>query len=348
MSNRRSVSVGAVSAMVALIFFVLILSACGGYTYRQPPADPYLEQRLRLLETIVTNQQEEIEQLSGQTISPEERYARAEAQISQIQDTIREQTDSVEVRQSIDLPVIRFSYEENFAGDAIRPSTIEDELPERKVTRIQNVELEPKRLIATPSNEAKFDGWNWMERRMARKLAEKFNAPAETNAAVGNRPDLLGNRLERKRFLGPTGEIVDLDDFRDFRNVVLVFHRGFAGYVCISCSVYTISLVRASSQFEDQDAQVLLVYPGAAESIPAFLEAIKNIDESIRIPYPILLDVDLGAVDKLDIRGSLAKPTAIIIDKQGKVSYAYTGESLDDRPSVDTLLSELKRINAGG
>jgi peroxiredoxin len=60
----------------------------------------------------------------------------------------------------------------------------------------------------------------------------------------------------------------------------------------------------------------------------------------------VLLDVNLNAVKTLDIKGSLAKPTSIIVDEGGVVRYIYAGKSFDDRPSVKTLLAELDALPA--
>ncbi len=57
--------------------------------------------------------------------------------------------------------------------------------------------------------------------------------------------------------------------------------------------------------------------------------------------FPVLLDVNLGAVEKFDIKGALAKPTSLIVDKEGLVRFAYVGESYDDRPSAKLLLEAL-------
>ena len=62
------------------------------------------------------------------------------------------------------------------------------------------------------------------------------------------------------------------------------------------------------------------------------------------IPYPIFLDINLQTVDELGIRADLAKPSTYIIDRQGKVRFAYVGESIADRPTVDSVLKQLSRI----
>ena len=53
---------------------------------------------------------------------------------------------------------------------------------------------------------------------------------------------------------------------------------------------------------------------------------------------PLALDVSLLLVRALGIEDNLARPTSLLIDKQGLVRYAYVGETIADRPSVNDLL----------
>lgn len=194
--------------------------------------------------------------------------------------------------------------------------------------------------LIMPSPEFQFDTWSSGEQRTVEKLTSKFGAGTEKEE-VSNREDLVGKPIPVRRFLGPNGDILDLNDFKGSKNVVLVVLRGFSGQVCIGCSSYTLALENAQEDFDARDTQVLLVYPGSGASIPAFLESIRKAGGEKQLPYPVLLDLDLNAVQVLDIRGSLAKPTSLVIDKQGIVRFAYTGKRFDDRPSVKSILAEI-------
>ena len=59
------------------------------------------------------------------------------------------------------------------------------------------------------------------------------------------------------------------------------------------------------------------------------------------MPFPILLDEELKAVDFFKIRASLAMPSTYILDQQGQVRFAYVGTTVADRPSIDALLQQL-------
>jgi hypothetical protein len=77
--------------------------------------------------------------------------------------------------------------------------------------------------------------------------------------------------------------------------------------------------------------------------VPAFVQAVQSLRRDPP-PMPLALDVSLALVRGLGIEGNLAKPTALVLDGQGIVRYAYTGSSIADRPSVDDLITAVSRI----
>lgn len=152
-------------------------------------------------------------------------------------------------------------------------------------------------------------------------------------------------------FTDINGNATSLKDYRDKKNVVLVVTRGFAGTVCIYCSTQTSRLLTGYSEFEKRDAEVVVVFPvskpGDSEQQKNFVTAIKNKLDAPpeKIPFPIVLDVELKAVDQLGIRKDLSKPATYILDKSGRTRFAYVGESMADRPSVKALLNQLDSLN---
>ena len=50
------------------------------------------------------------------------------------------------------------------------------------------------------------------------------------------------------------------------------------------------------------------------------------------------------AVNFFDISDALAFPSTYVIDKEGKVRFAYVGSSPSDRPSLKALLKQLDDI----
>jgi peroxiredoxin len=69
------------------------------------------------------------------------------------------------------------------------------------------------------------------------------------------------------------------------------------------------------------------------------------------LPYPVLSDPDLAAIDAYDVRHDneptgrlIPRPGAFIIDRAGRIQFAYKGDSVPDRPSEDALLDFLRTL----
>jgi peroxiredoxin len=144
-------------------------------------------------------------------------------------------------------------------------------------------------------------------------------------------------------FLDGWGEKVDLKQFRGKKHVVLVVTRGFPGYVCPNCTAQTSRLVTNYPQFVRRNAEVFVVFPGPKENVQAFVQESQK-QASKDLPFPVLLDEDYQAVEKLGIRADQAKPSTYILDKQGKVRFAYVGKDTTDRPSVKAMLDQLDKL----
>jgi peroxiredoxin/uncharacterized coiled-coil protein SlyX len=168
--------------------------------------------------------------------------------------------------------------------------------------------------------------------------------PGQKGQGWDDSKELVGRTLERTRFLNGGGRTIDLASYRGKKNVVVVILRGFdpdAG-VCIACSGQTLALSQNLDEFEKRDAEVFIVYPGKAETAYKFVDAVNDLQGSTTpLPLEILLDVDLAVVKDFRIEGRLAKPTSIIVDKQGVVQFAHVGRNKTDRPTVPELLKVL-------
>ena len=187
--------------------------------------------------------------------------------------------------------------------------------------------------------------WTESERDLVPELIARYEK-ASRAPSVGKRRDLVGRPLAYTRFLQDDGEVLDLDDLRGTR-VVLIIMRGFAGAVCLHCSTQMLALVKNLGEFERRKTRVFVVYPGEAATVPVFMESVRALDPNFRPPFRILLDVDLAAVRAFLIEGSLAKPTTLIVDESGIVRWAYVGQQPSDRPSMDLVLRQLDLIPSG-
>jgi peroxiredoxin len=148
-------------------------------------------------------------------------------------------------------------------------------------------------------------------------------------------------------FVGATGKPLALRDYRGKRHLVLVFTRGFSGRLCPYCMTQTSRLISNYEEFQARDAEVVVVYPGPKEKVEEFIAASKALSETPDrdAPFPVVLDEDFKAVEKLGIRGNLASPSTYILDKEGQVRFAYVGAADADRPSIKAMLDQLDALN---
>jgi peroxiredoxin len=184
----------------------------------------------------------------------------------------------------------------------------------------------------------------------------KFKDEAQANSSP------KATELGELSFLDSTGKQVDLTSYRGKSNLVLVITRGFVGSeqqadgkslgnICTFCSTQTSRLIANYSKFKQRNAEVLVVFPVVRKSddgaLDTFAAKVQGKGKSASdAPFPLLLDVDLAAVEALGIRADLSKPATYILDKQGEVRFAYVGKDLADRPSVKAMLEQLDQINA--
>lgn len=150
-------------------------------------------------------------------------------------------------------------------------------------------------------------------------------------------------------FTDPEGKEVKLADIMTEEYLVLVITRGWYGGVCFYCASQTSRWARRFDELEPYNAQLAVIFP--TESADEAVK-IEELEKRIKkgqipnedIPYPILLDINLSSVDQLGIRSDLAKPSTYIIDREGRVRFAYVGESIADRPTVDSILKQLSQL----
>ncbi|WP_186776454.1 peroxiredoxin family protein [Rubripirellula reticaptiva] len=150
-------------------------------------------------------------------------------------------------------------------------------------------------------------------------------------------------------FIAADGQPINLVGQMKQKYAVLVVTRGWTGAICLYCASQTSKWARRFDELEPYDAELFVVFPTETAGDAKLVEELqKKITtgpiENDSIPFPILLDIDLKSVDQLGIRDELAKPATYIIDRQGRVRFAYVGQSIADRPSVDAVLKQLSRM----
>lgn len=148
-----------------------------------------------------------------------------------------------------------------------------------------------------------------------------------------------------------SGEEILLKDFIGKSNLVFVVLRGYSNAICPYCSAQTQRIINRYDEIKQLESNVVIAYPlngiGDRDKLDLFIDAANdeakfNNDE---LPLTLGVDVELKVVDKLGIRADLSKPATYIIDKSGKLRFAYVGDTMSDRPSVNAILDQLKQIN---
>jgi peroxiredoxin len=146
------------------------------------------------------------------------------------------------------------------------------------------------------------------------------------------------------------GKTTAVRDYGAGKSIVLVVTRGNTQPVCPFCSTQTANFIRDYAQFQSRSAEVVLVYPvespGDEQNWSRFLADVRTKlnDPEKLVPFPVVFDVNLTAVDRLGIRKDLSKPATYIVDPQGQVRYAYVGAHWADRPSIAAVLKELDKL----
>jgi peroxiredoxin len=182
-------------------------------------------------------------------------------------------------------------------------------------------------------------------------------AEPDLKAVAGEFHNKPGNRSVAKdemplKFVDTEGKEVDLASFRGKSNVVLVVVKGMPKYpggrFCPGCLAQVHSLTANHEEFKKRNAELVMVFPGSPDALPQFLAdgKVDGKGDNPRVPFALLLDKDLKAVQALGISGDLAKPSTYILDKGGNAVFAFVGETTTDRPSVQALLAQLDKLNA--
>ncbi|MDB4639995.1 peroxiredoxin family protein [Pirellulaceae bacterium] len=168
--------------------------------------------------------------------------------------------------------------------------------------------------------------------------------------------DLVSNASPEQDFSSlmltdSAGKEIYLKDFVGKSNLVFVVLRGYSYAVCPYCSAQTQRVINRYDEIKEQDANVVIAYPlngrGDRDKLDLFIAAANRGTGLTNDELPLTLGVDfeLKVVDALGIRADLSKPATYILDKSGKLRFAYVGDSLSDRPSVNAIINQLKQIN---
>lgn len=213
---------------------------------------------------------------------------------------------------------------------------------------------------------ARAQPWTEYERRVLPKLLELYGrgrsaiddeyegrptlrtTRSQPAPAVADPGELTGRPLPSRRFTTAEGGTIDLDEFLGKRNVLVTILRGFGGQVCVYCTAQTKALAGYADKFAALDTQVVVVFPGPASGLQAFLEAYRRtFGAGEKLPYALLYDMDLKLTRALHIEDNIAVPTTILLDRQGIVRWCRVAKDYADRPSAREILERIAALPKG-
>jgi peroxiredoxin len=151
---------------------------------------------------------------------------------------------------------------------------------------------------------------------------------------------LKGSKLPGVRVLASDGNVLDLGE--STHRTVVVLLRGFSGQVCVYCASQTAAICDQIERFRKLDAKVVLLYPGSVESVPIFLDAVQSLGRTLPQDVEVAIDPDLAFVKAMNLEHMLARPTTLVIGRDGTVSWSYVGTAKDDRPGIDEVIDNVE------
>ncbi len=124
--------------------------------------------------------------------------------------------------------------------------------------------------------------------------------------------------------------------------VALIVLRGFPGYQCPLCNRQVQDLIQNADGFAKADLRVVLVYPGPAADLTKRAEEFTA-DKKLPAHFTMLLDPDYTFTKQYDLRweakNETAYPSAFLIDRTGKITFAKISNSHGGRASAKELLT---------
>ncbi len=145
-----------------------------------------------------------------------------------------------------------------------------------------------------------------------------------------------GDRLPDVALLAPDGAVVCASDYRQRRNLVLVF---LGNPAALRSLPLLQDLAEHYGTFQSATAEVLAVIRGPAA-------AAEGLGRQLHLPFPVLADPDGGAhrafgAEDADGR---PRPAVFVADRFGEVYHAERPAERADRPTARDLLGWLDYI----
>lgn len=181
---------------------------------------------------------------------------------------------------------------------------------------------------------------------------ERSNTPDNryTLAGVTTGPQASAPPATGIELVTSTGEITTLDKFKG-KPLVVVFTRGFPGYICPMCVCYTAQLANAYGDIKNRGGELLIVFPGPREKMSEFVASCAEAaqEEGLSsLPFQVCLDADLKLVERYNLKADMSRPATIVFDAAGDDTFCHIGADPSERPKIDCILKTLDRLRGAG
>ncbi|QDU26818.1 Putative peroxiredoxin [Anatilimnocola aggregata] len=160
-------------------------------------------------------------------------------------------------------------------------------------------------------------------------------------ACAKDKAPAVGDKAPDFKLSTADGEEVSLAKLVKQGPVVLIVLRGYPGYQCPACNQQTGQFLGAAKKFAAAKANIVLVYPGAADGLK------QHADDFTRgKTFPdncyLALDPDYTFTNAYRLRWDAPKETAypatFVIDQNQQVVYAKISSTHGGRTSADEVL----------
>lgn len=128
--------------------------------------------------------------------------------------------------------------------------------------------------------------------------------------------------------------------------VVLIVLRGYPGYQCPFCNRQAQDFIQNSRAFTQAGAQVVMVYPGPPQDLPARADEFL-VKTTLPPSFTLLLDPGYAFTRiyglRWDAPGETAYPSTFVIDGDGVIMFSKVAKAHGGRATAAEILDVLPK-----
>ncbi len=173
-------------------------------------------------------------------------------------------------------------------------------------------------------------------------LAALLAAAPRAHAA---QPPAIGAKAPAFTLATPEGKKVSLGSLLKKGPVVLIVLRGYPGYQCPYCQRQAHDFETNAAQFAAKGVELLLVYPGPADSLSAHAQEFLKQSQNLPPNFHLVIDPDYAVTNLYGLRwnapSETAYPSTFVLNRKGIVTYRKISHEHGDRTTAAEILAQL-------